>query len=175
MTDIDAKERKLMAQFFARFKFDMIDAMMVDDRLSPKDFKVGVALLQMQNSDTGALYPSQAAIAHITGIPERTIRACLTNLRDTGWLSWYRGNRQKANDYQFDILNLAPMKAKKRRMEGERRQAKRERKTGIPDRQPTAARATIERPLTGSPLPLATGSPPPPNTLSEHPYKRASK
>lgn len=170
---IDGAERKQAAATAASFKFDMIDAMMVDDRLHPSDFKVGVALLQFQNSQTGELYPSQAALAETTGIAERTIRACLTKLRETGWLRWDRGNRQKANDYAFDDSNVAPMQNKRRQIEQARRRRKSEAR-GSSDRQSTATREVGFASLTGSPLPVPTGSPVPPNTLKGTPFKEAT-
>lgn len=174
MTTIDRKERNLAAAKAASFKLDMIDAMMVDDRLSPKTFKVGVALLQFQNSRTGELYPSQAVIAETTGIPERTVRDCLGSLREAGWLLWDRGNRQKANEYSFDHANIALMQAKRRRMEQERKRRKRQAKIAVSDRQPTAAQNDTSTGLTGNPLPVASGSPLPPNSLKGTPYKRAT-
>jgi len=167
---VDQKERRQAAATAASFKFDMIDALMVDHRLSPKTFKIAVALLQFQNSVTGDLYPSQATISETTGIPERTVRECLSALRDTGWLLWDRGNRQRSNAYSFDHANIARMQAKRKRMELDRKLRKAEARKAISDRQPTAAQDF----LTGSPPPVASGSPPPPNYLKGTPYRKAA-
>lgn len=168
---IDIKEKKLAAQNFASFKFNMIDAMMVDGRLTPSDFRVGILLLQCLNNDTGEIYPSIGYIAEISGISPRMVRYCLDNLRNTGWIDWHRGNRQKANNYAFDTLNLAAMKARRKAIE----QARRERRKRHPEGQPIATR-TIQDPIpSGNPLPVASGNPLPPNTYKEHLYKGAAK
>ncbi|MGV8952821.1 MAG: helix-turn-helix domain-containing protein [Cypionkella sp.] len=171
--DIDAKERKLALQTFASFKFDMMDAMMVDHRLKPSDFKVGYALLHFMNGSNGDTYPSNETLAEVTGLSMRTILYCLENLRDTGWITWWRGNRQRSNDYDFDIANLGPMQIRRASIDAARHQRKRQ-KSSAPDTQPIAGRAYQSTSLTRNQLQVATCNPLQPNTYIE-PLKRASR
>ena len=138
------------ASFTSR-KLDVIDALLVDPRLSPADFKVGVALIQFLNGKTGALFPSNAAIAENVRLSERHVRTCLSKLRDAGWLRWRRGNRQLANEYQFDLTNLEAMLDYKLSMQEGRKERKAERARVASDRNHSSSRKSSDRNHSSSP------------------------
>lgn len=90
---------------FAAWKFDLLDQMSVDSRLSPTDFRVGYRLLHYMDAATGDCFPAQQTIIADTGLGERAVRYALTSLCACGWLEIERtGSRKRGraqNHYRF--------------------------------------------------------------------------
>jgi DNA-binding transcriptional regulator PaaX len=85
----------------------LINGMVADPRLRPSAFRVGVWLIvHMARSTSPVADPSLAEIAHMLSISERYLRTCLADLRDAGWLTWARPNRQLTNEYRFDLAKI---------------------------------------------------------------------
>lgn len=90
---------------FAAWKFDLLDRMSIDRRLSAIDFRVAYCLLSYMDAATGDCFPMQETIIAETGACERAVRDALANLRACGWLSIERiGSRKRGraqNHYRF--------------------------------------------------------------------------
>ncbi|MGR9231170.1 helix-turn-helix domain-containing protein [Rhizobium leguminosarum] len=90
---------------FASWKFDLLDLMSADPRLSATDFRVGYRLLHYMDSATGDCFPRQETIAADLGLTDRTVRNSLVNLRACGWLTIEERplpkGRGKSNCYHF--------------------------------------------------------------------------
>ncbi|TBC42723.1 helix-turn-helix domain-containing protein [Rhizobium ruizarguesonis] len=90
---------------FAAWKFDLLDRMSADPRLSATDFRVGYRLLHYMNSATGDCFPRQITIAADLGLTDRTVRNALVSLRACGWLTIEERplpkGRGKSNFYHF--------------------------------------------------------------------------
>ncbi len=95
-----------MMRGFAAWKFDLLDRMSTDRRLSATDFRVAYRLLSYMNAETGACFPKQEAIADDVGVTDRTIRLSLVNLRACGWLRIEErqlpNGRGRSNFYLFE-------------------------------------------------------------------------
>lgn len=82
-------------------KLDWMDALCIDPRLRPSDFKVAFKLMQFRNAQTGLCNPSYETIADETGLKPETVRACVRQLSKCGWIAVKRPNRSKPNIYRF--------------------------------------------------------------------------
>ncbi|WP_049730647.1 helix-turn-helix domain-containing protein [Rhizobium ecuadorense] len=91
---------------FAAWKFDLIDRMSTDHRLSATDFRVGYRLLHYMDAATGDCFPRQETIAADLGLTDRTVRNALVSLRACGWLTIEERplpkGRGKSNLYHFE-------------------------------------------------------------------------
>lgn len=150
---------------FATWKFRALEAMAADRRLKPSDFKIGFVLMSRLSQETMRTFPSQAYLGRKTNMSERSVRACLNRLRAAGWLKWDRGNRQKANEYEFDRQTVADALALWEDSQGDRRQ----RDKSNSDRKQSSGQKAIP---SGSRVPVATGSTVPPNTYIEQASRR---
>lgn len=91
---------------FASWKFDLVDAISMDPRVTSTEFRVAYRLLQHANAATMAIFPSQDRIASQIGIKERTVRAAVRGLAAKGWLTVSRRNRRLPNLYRFETRNV---------------------------------------------------------------------
>lgn len=82
-------------------KLDWMDALCIDPRVRPSDFKVAFKLMQFRNAQTGICHPSYETIADETGLKPETVRACVKQLSKCGWIAVKRPNRSKPNVYRF--------------------------------------------------------------------------
>lgn len=82
-------------------KLDWLDALCIDPRVRPSDFKVAFKLIQFRNAQTGMCNPSYETIADETGLKPETVRACVKQLSNRGWIAVKRPNRSKPNVYMF--------------------------------------------------------------------------
>lgn len=149
-----AKTRKLAASL----KFDMLDALLLDDSVKPADFKVAYALIQHMNSLTGACFPSIETLAAETNLTERYVQQCISNLRAVGWLSSTRSNRQLSNSYEFNFCFAEAILPRRRAIVRDRKAGRWSRR----DANGSSGRATSP---TGTIAPPATGTPDLPNTV----------
>ncbi|WP_421952111.1 helix-turn-helix domain-containing protein [Pelagibacterium sp.] len=167
---LDAQERQLVGAAFAKWKFDVIQAMSNDKNLKGNDVRVGIVILQHLNSETWRTFPSQETLSAEAHMTPRYVRTCLQRLSAAGWLKWTRGNRQRSNEYEFDRHTVADALA---RWKAERA-SRRERRKPRSDRNNSSSQKPIPR---GTIVPVASGSIVPPNTLSEQeqPLAEAAK
>lgn len=95
------KEQTRTNKVFAKFKFDLADAIASDRRLSPVDRCVAFSLMSFLNSDTGEAFPSVEVLASVAGFSKRAVRYSIAALRENGWLSVSRPDRRRSNVYAF--------------------------------------------------------------------------
>lgn len=83
-------------------RFAMVnEAMLADERLSYRQFKILCCLRMFADSKTGLAHPSRAQIREITGVQENHISAATTDLVNLGWLEKHgNGGRSSPADYQ---------------------------------------------------------------------------
>ena len=93
-------------QAFATWKFELLDAISMDPRVTSTQFRVAFRLVQHANAETLAIFPSQERIASQIGITERAVRAAVAGLVAKGWLMVCRLNRRLPNSYRFDTRNV---------------------------------------------------------------------
>lgn len=167
------EEGRIVKATFAGWKLDLIKALTSDKELKASEVRVALALVQHLNAGSFAAFPSQDTIATIACMSSRHARDCLERLRQVGWLQWARGNRQHANEYEFDEQKVADEVARMKRDEEARRVLRKGRRS-MSDRNHSSGQRRV---LTGTTVPLATGSPVPPNTFMEQidAKRRASK
>jgi hypothetical protein len=96
------------AKSFTSDKLDILDAMALDPRLTPTDFRVAYWLIQHVNAETGQCNPSQRLIAQYCNLKERTVRAAIGHLCNAGWLRKSRSGRG-SNQYRFSDSNVSAM------------------------------------------------------------------
>lgn len=93
-------------QKFASWKFDLLDRMSADPRLSATDFRTAYRLFSYMDAGTGDCFPRQETIATDLGLTDRTVRSALVNLRACGWLTIEERplpkGRGKSNFYHFN-------------------------------------------------------------------------
>lgn len=158
---INTREARHAQASFTSWKLSIIGAMMRDPNILPSDFRVGVALLQHMNAETGLLYPSQGLLAREVHMSPRNVRECVGRLRAAGWLRWSRGNRQRANEYEFAQDEI---------------EAAQNHSDVVSERNHSSSRDHKSDVLRGTTVPLPRGTVVPPNTLREHSLpKRATK
>ena len=162
--ELDRAEAKLVGRTFASWKLDLIKALVSDRALQPSDVRVAVALVQHLNAGSFSAFPSQETIAAITCMSTRNVRDCLDRLRQAEWLHWDRGNRQKANEYEFDEQKIANEVARMKRDEESRRRSRMAKRSTHSERNHSSGQKQVP---TGSAVPLQTGSAVPPNTYRE--------
>lgn len=167
--DVDLKERR---RSFASAKFDLLDWMSQDPRLTHLEFRVGVRLLQHANGETGAIFPSQQAIAEQIGVQARSVRSAIAGLKKKGWILTRRNGFNRPNSYAFDdrhandILDRVATMADARREERETRALKTKRQDFAYHPPVTGKIPSLQ---SGMDLPLVTGRNLPPNTLKVTP------
>ena len=151
------------AKSFTSSKLDILDAISMDPRITPGEFRVAYRLAQHANSKTGAIFPSQDRLASQTGMKERSVRACIAGLVHKGWLKKSRPNRRGTNFYRFDAQHINAILDRQIMLDDARRE---ERATkALPhDRHPNDG----QKRLTGTTMPVVTGIQMPPNTSREH-------
>jgi Helix-turn-helix domain len=93
---------------FTSDKFDWLDAIMLDPRLKPIDFKVAYCIAQHLNAVSGLCNPSQRLIAELCDLKERTVRNSVARLVRAKWLVVHRPGRG-SNHYRLDGTNVSPM------------------------------------------------------------------
>lgn len=103
--EVTAEEKRS----FASWKFDLLDALAVDRRLSPLHFRVAYCLLQFMNSRTGRIYPGQDLLAARLGVSVDTIQRAIKGLAKAGWLTVWRPTRHRTNEYRFCDRHVAAM------------------------------------------------------------------
>ena len=157
---------------FTSRKLDLINALLVDPRLIPSDFKVAVVLVQFMNSETGMIFPTLETIADIVHMSTRNVEKCLVRLRQAGWLVWKRGNRQMPNVYEFDTKNVRAMldyrtsiDDGRRERAALRRSRRSDRNGGSPQISPKGTTVPV---ATRTTVPVQTGTTVPSNTYMEH-------
>ncbi|TIM30030.1 MAG: helix-turn-helix domain-containing protein [Mesorhizobium sp.] len=89
-----------------RTKFELLDAISMDPRVTAGEFRVAYRLAQHANAETGAIFPSQDRLASQVGMKERSVRACIASLVSKGWLRKRRPNRRTSNSYSFDTTHI---------------------------------------------------------------------
>lgn len=124
---IDRQEAKLVNATFGKWKADVSKAMLSDERLLASDYRIGMALLQHLSSDTWLIFPAHETLAALTHMKRGNVIKCLDRLRTAGWVRWTRGNRQKANEYEFNTDDLTQALARLKREEDERRRLRQKR------------------------------------------------
>jgi hypothetical protein len=147
--------RPQWSKAFPTWKFKAIAAMGSDARLLASDFRIGVALLQHLGSAAGPVFPSQETLAELTHMTPRNVHNCLERLRVAGWIRWVRGNRQLANDYEFDVEAIDEQIKRAKADERERKSRRAGRRKARSDMKPVSSQ---NPPLTGSRLQVATGN-----------------
>lgn len=93
-------------QSFTSWKFDLLDAISMDPRVTSTEFRVAFRLAQHANVATRSIFPSQERIASQIGMKERAVRAAIGGLVAKGWLTKARHNRRLPNTYRFDTRNV---------------------------------------------------------------------
>lgn len=82
-------------------KWQMVEAMMADKRLSKGDVSVGMALLDMVRAEEGCAYPGFDYLARRVGLGRRSIIRSTNRLEAAGYFTIQRspGGRQNSNRY----------------------------------------------------------------------------
>ncbi|MCO6409048.1 helix-turn-helix domain-containing protein [Hoeflea alexandrii] len=110
-------------------KLDWLDALCIDPRLRPSDFKVAFKLIQFRNAQTGICNPSYETIADETGLKPETVRACVKQLSNRGWIAVKRPNRSKPNVYRFLLDHVNGMLDRRIMLREAREEERKERAT----------------------------------------------
>jgi DNA-binding transcriptional MocR family regulator len=157
------KDPKHIRSFTSR-KLEILDAISMDPRVTAAEFRVAYRLIQHQNAETGAIFPSQDRLASQIGVKERTVRANIAGLVKKGWLDVNRRNMRTANLYAFKDKHVNEILDRQITL-NETRKAER---VGL-------ARPTVDRQLndaqtmvTGKIMPVVTGSEMTVNTSTLH-------
>jgi hypothetical protein len=148
---------------FASAKFDLLDCISMDPRVTHSEFRVAFRLTQHANGETGAIFPSQERLADQTGMKVRTVRACIAGLIRKGWLHVFRPNRRTPNLYRFDSRHINAILDRQLTMDDARKEERMSRSVRV-ERHPDDGQTK----LTGITQPLVSGIQMTPNTLTEH-------
>lgn len=158
------EEARIIKATFASWKLDLIKALVSDPALKASDVRVALALVQHLNAGSFSAFPSQETLAEIACMTARNVRDCLERMRQADWLRWDRGNRHKANEYEFNTQKIADEVSRMKKDEEARRKSRKAKRSPHSERNHSSGQNEV---LTGSPVPLQTGSPVPPNTYRE--------
>lgn len=165
MPSDDAGERR---RSFAGAKFDLLDCLSQDPRLTHLEFRVAFRLIQHANGETGAMFPAQQTIAEQIGIQARAVRNAIAGLKNKGWLLSRRGGYNRPNFYAFDDRHANAILDRAASMADARREDRAARKLGT-RRQKYAGQLSVTGKImpvpTGISVPIRTGMELPPNTL----------
>ena len=83
-------------------KFDLLDTVAQDDRVSPGGFRLLYLLVsRFMNRDTGEAWPSLETLAGALGIDERQVRRLIRELSEAGYLLAKRGGAGRPNCYSL--------------------------------------------------------------------------
>jgi hypothetical protein len=107
--NFDKLEEKEKQRSFTSWKLNLLDAMSIDPRLKPFDFRLAFLMLQYMNGKTGKIFPSQETLAGLLNVSLDSVLRSIKHLKDTGWLTATRPNRQKSNHYAFETRNVNAM------------------------------------------------------------------
>ena len=158
--DADAGEHR---KAFTSAKLDILDCISMDRRVTAAEFRVAFRLAQHANGENGAIFPSQDRIADQTGMKARTVRACIAGLIKKGWLHVIRPNKRVPNLYRFDGRHMNEILDRQASMDEYRKDERAARAKPFERQQDDG-----QTKLSGSSLPIVSGSRMPPNTLREH-------
>ncbi len=125
------------------FKLNMLDALLLDDRATGADFKIGHVIIKHMNMQDGACFPSVKTIAAWANYAdEKYVRERIKHLKEIGWLLVSRGNRRLSNSYDFDPAYLDILSRKAEILE--RRSDKRKPNSGAAEGlQPLSDRSSV--------------------------------
>jgi hypothetical protein len=149
---------------FTSRKLDILDAISMDPRVTAAEFRVAFRLMQHQNAETGAIFPSQDRLASQIGVKERTIRSNVAGLIKKGWLHVHRPNMRTANLYAFEDKHVNQILDRQIMLNEARKSERVGRSRPAFDRQPDDTQTR----LTGKILPVVTGSAVTVNTSTLH-------
>lgn len=90
-------------------KLDWLNALRIDPRLRPSDYKVASALISFRNAITGVAYPSYETLADETCLKPETVRTCVKKLSEAGWIKVQRPKRSMPNVYKFSHEHVNAM------------------------------------------------------------------
>lgn len=164
----DALEAEQAAASFTSRKLDVLDAMAMDPRLSPAEFRVAYLIVQHANAKTGAMFPSQERLAIQMGVRTRWVRHCIDGVVEKGWLTKHRPNRQRPNSYTINTQHMNAILDRITSLLDAMNEAKgfrSERHDNVTQKNLTG---TIMPLQTGTIGPLQSGTIGPLNTLTEH-------
>ncbi|MDG4898055.1 helix-turn-helix domain-containing protein [Mesorhizobium sp. WSM4976] len=149
---------------FASQKFELLDAISMDPRVTASEFRVAFRLMQHANAETGAIFPSQDRLASQIGMKERTVRFCIKELVGKGWLKSSRPNRRIANFYQFETKHMNAILDRQIMLNEARKEERVTRSKPRRERQLHAGQTAVS----GNRMPVVSGNYMPVNTLSKH-------
>lgn len=115
-------------------KFELLDAISMDPRVTAGEFRVAFRLMQHANAETGAIFPSQDRLASQIGMKERAVRACIAGLVSKGWLRTRRPNRRTSNLYSFDRKHINAILDRQISLNEARKEERKTRARPKPDR-----------------------------------------
>lgn len=165
---------------FTSEKFDVLDAISMDPRVTSSEFRVAYRLIQHANAETGAIFPSQERIASQVGLAEETVRKCIAGLARKEWMEVLRPNKRLPNMYRFSrkhvnaILDRQAMLNETRKEERKLRAVPAQGTTSPGAKSQKAVEKcdrdldTAHDALTGTTIPVVTGTEIPVNTLRQH-------
>lgn len=99
-------EQQEKAKRFGSAKFDILDAVAQDPRVTSGEFRVFFLLMQYARAADGVMFPSQERLAIQMNAKPRWVRQCIDGLVEKGWLSKSRPNRHRPNVYRVDTKNV---------------------------------------------------------------------
>jgi hypothetical protein len=102
VTQVSDSETERKRKNFTSGKFNVMNAIVFDDRLKPVDKLVAYVILQHMNSGTLKCWPSEQTIKDLMGggVHVRTIQRSIARLIKTGWFSCAK-RRGAVNHYTF--------------------------------------------------------------------------
>jgi hypothetical protein len=118
---------------FASQKFDLMNAVAFDQRLDPYAVRVFIAIIYHLNAINGRCFPSDELIAEMIGGSRPSVSRARRQLRECGYLNWYKTGR--SNFYVFNFDAAAPTLAAANRVrieqKGRRRMRDREKEEDL--------------------------------------------
>ncbi len=81
-------------------KLRWVGAIVLDKAVTPMASRLAYVLADKYwNASTGRCDPGLETLRDLFGLDEKTIRRAITNLAETGYLTWQRGGRGRSNRY----------------------------------------------------------------------------
>jgi hypothetical protein len=92
-----------MADTFTRDRWSWLDQVSSDPALSALAFRTAYVIARYTNRQTGDAWPSLETLAKAVGATDRSVKRCIAELCDAGYLQKRRGGFGKSNRYQMEL------------------------------------------------------------------------
>ncbi|MCA3572748.1 MAG: helix-turn-helix domain-containing protein [Aestuariivirga sp.] len=92
-----------MSDTFTRDRWSWLDQVSSDPALSALAFRTAYVIARYTNRQTGDAWPSLETLAKAVGATDRSVKRCIAELCDAGYLQKRRGGFGKSNRYQMEL------------------------------------------------------------------------